>query len=60
MFLKQSQSIDHAARIAHFALGAVRAANETPIDIDNPYLGNVQIRVSMFQGHSNLTSIMHA
>ena len=40
------QSTDHAARIARFALDAMQAAYETPIDMDDPSRGTVHIRVS--------------
>ena len=39
------QSSDHAARIARFALGALQAAYETSIDVDDPSRGTVHIRV---------------
>ena len=40
------QAGDHAARIARFALGAMAAAYETSIDLDDPSRGTVHIRVS--------------
>ena len=39
------QANDHAARIARFSLAAMEAARETPIDVENPILGMVKIRV---------------
>ncbi len=40
------QTGDHAARIARFALGAMNAAYETPIDLDDNSSGTVHIRVT--------------
>ena len=44
------QTLDHAKRIAEFALGSMQAANETLIDLDNPDRGYVQIRVGLNSG----------
>jgi len=41
---------DHAKRIAEFSIAAVRAANETPIDVDDPSKGNVSIQVGVSSG----------
>jgi len=41
---------DHTVRIANFAIDAIRAANETPIDIENLSLGCVEIRVGFHSG----------
>ena len=41
---------DHVERIAEFAIDAVKAANSTIIDIDNPDLGYVHIRVGFHSG----------
>jgi len=48
--LVKDQPEDHAKRIAEFAMEAVVAANETPIDIDEPSKGNVNIRVGFHSG----------
>jgi class 3 adenylate cyclase len=41
---------DHAKRLAQFAIAAVQAASETPIDLDDLSRGNVQIRVGFHSG----------
>lgn len=41
---------DHVKRIAEFAIDAVRAANETLIDVDDPSKGFVEIRVGFHTG----------
>ena len=41
---------DHAARMARFSIDAVRAANETLIDEDDPSKGYVMIRVGFHSG----------
>ena len=41
---------DHAKRIAEFAIEAVKAANETLIDVDDPTRGTVNIRVGVHSG----------
>lgn len=48
--LVKDQENDHAARIARFAIDAVAAANETPIDQDDASMGTVQIRVGFHSG----------
>lgn len=45
--LVKDQSDDHVKRIAEFAIDAIKAANETPIDEGDPSKGNVNIRVGM-------------
>lgn len=47
--LNQSQS-DHSARIARFAVDAVRAAQNIVIHPDRPEMGNVKIRVGVHSG----------
>ena len=37
-------------RIAEFAVHAIKCANETPIDVERPELGNLQIRVGFHCG----------
>ena len=46
----QKQDTDHAKRIAEFSLQAMKAANETLIDLDDPSQGHVQIRVGFHSG----------
>lgn len=41
---------DHAARIARFSMDALRAAQSTPIHLERPEMGNVQIRVGFHSG----------
>lgn len=41
---------DHAKRIAEFAIDVIKAANGTIIDIDDPALGYVNIRVGFHSG----------
>jgi serine/threonine protein kinase len=48
--LFDDQWSDHAKRIALFAISAVKVANETLIDVDDPSRGNVQIRVGFHTG----------
>lgn len=48
--LVKNQDRDHVKRIALFAIEAVKAASETPIEPDDPSLGNVQIRVGFHSG----------
>ena len=48
--LVQDQDVDHTKRIAEFAMDAVIAANETPIDLDDSSKGNVSIRVGFHSG----------
>merc|ERR1712151_391890 len=45
-----NQEQDHAKRIAQFAMRAIKAANETLIDPDDPDKGNVNIRVGFHSG----------
>jgi hypothetical protein len=46
------QSGDHAARMARFAIAALRVAGSTLIDPDDPARGPVRIRVGMHSGHT--------
>ena len=48
--LVKDQNMDHVKRVAEFALAAVDEASKTPIDLDNPSLGNVEIRVGFHSG----------
>jgi class 3 adenylate cyclase len=49
--LSDDQPDDHAARLARFAIAAVRAARETPIDPAGPLLaGHVQLRAGLHCG----------
>lgn len=48
--LVSPQDDDHALRIARFAIGAIKAANNTPIDMDDPSKGSVRIRVGFHSG----------
>lgn len=48
--LVKDQSTDYCKRIAEFAIEAVAASNETLIDIDDPSLGYVNIRVGFHCG----------
>lgn len=48
--LVKDQPIDHAKRIAQFAVDAVAAANETPIDLEDKSKGFVNIRVGFHSG----------
>lgn len=41
---------DHCKRISEFAIDAIRVANQTLIDEDNPDLGFVNIRVGFHSG----------
>ena len=41
---------DHAVRIAEFAMEAMKAANETPIDVDQPNKGNIRLRTGFHSG----------
>jgi class 3 adenylate cyclase len=47
--LSKNQS-DHAVRMARFSVEAMHAANHTLIDVDDPSLGCVQIRVGFHSG----------
>mmetsp|Transcript_24363 Transcript_24363/g.54895 ORF Transcript_24363/g.54895 Transcript_24363/m.54895 type:complete len:1195 (-) Transcript_24363:108-3692(-) len=48
--LVEDQPFDHALRIARFAIGAIKAAQSTPVDLDDPSKGTVQIRVGFHCG----------
>ena len=48
--LVADQHADHAVRIAEFALEAMETARNTPVDLDNPSLGNLEIRVGFHSG----------
>ena len=48
--LVKNQSTDHCKRIAQFALDAIRVANETLIDVDDPSRGYINIRVGFHTG----------
>ena len=48
--LVKDQPTDHTKRIAQFALDAVKAANETLIDTDDPSKGHVNIRCGFHSG----------
>ena len=44
------QPEDHVKRIAEFAADAIVAANDTQVDLENPELGFVNIRVGFHSG----------
>ena len=48
--LVKDQSSDHVLRLAQFSLDAIKVANQTPIDPDDPTKGFVQIRVGFNTG----------
>ena len=48
--LVKDQSEDHCKRIAEFAIDAVRAANDTPIDESDLSMGTINIRVGFHSG----------
>jgi len=48
--LVKDQLDDHAKRIADFAIDAIKAANETNVDEDDPGMGLVNIRVGFHSG----------
>ena len=48
--LVTDQQEDHAVRIAEFAQQAIEAARNTPIDLDDPSKGNLEIRVGFHCG----------
>ena len=48
--LVEDQLNDHAVRMARFAVSAIQAARNTLIDLDNPSLGTVRIRVGLHSG----------
>ena len=41
---------DHTARVAHFAIDAVAAADTVEINVEDPSLGNIEIRVGFHAG----------
>ena len=48
--LVKDQSNDHASRMADFAVDALKAANETPIDPEDPSKGFVNVRIGFHSG----------
>jgi class 3 adenylate cyclase len=46
----KNQPDDHATRIAEFSIAAIKAANETLIDADDPERGYLNIRVGFHSG----------
>ncbi len=48
--LVREQQEDHTLRIAEFALQATETARKTPIDLEDPSLGNLEIRVGFHSG----------
>ena len=48
--LVTDQQEDHTVRIAEFALQAMETARKTPIDLEVPSLGNLEIRVGFHSG----------
>jgi len=48
--LVKNQADDYVARIAAFAVDAIKAANETLIDLDDPEKGHINIRVGFHAG----------
>ena len=48
--LVKDQQEDHAKRIAAFAVDAIKAANETLIDPDDPDKGHLDIRCGFHTG----------
>lgn len=46
----QDQGNDHAKRLAEFAIDAVKAASEVPLDEDDAAKGFVEIRVGLNSG----------
>ena len=48
--LVKDQESDHAKRVAMFAFDAIKAANSTLIDIEDPTQGYVNIRVGFHSG----------
>jgi hypothetical protein len=57
--LVEGQEADHALRIAHFAISAIDCAQKTPIDVDNPALGNIHIRVGFHSGPGTQQLVKH-
>lgn len=58
--LVEDQEDDHAKRLAEFAIDAVKAANEVPLDENELSLGYIQIRVGLNSGRSYLLVFMDA
>ena len=60
--LVKDQSADHCKRVAQFALEAIKIANETLIDQDDPSKGSVEIRVGFHSGPvvSNVVGSLNA
>lgn len=52
---------DHAKRIAEFSIAALKAANETPIDEEDPSKGFVEITAGFSSGHvvANVVGTTH-
>ena len=48
--LVKDQKEDHVKRLAEFAIDAVQAASELPLDEEDPLMGYVQIRVGLHSG----------
>jgi len=48
--LVKDQGMDHAKRVAEFAIETIKAAADTPILCDDPNLGTVRIRVGIHCG----------
>lgn len=48
--LMKEQEQDHAKRIALFSIDAIKAANETLIDPEDPSMGPIRIRVGFHTG----------
>ena len=48
--LVKDQPTDHCKRVAQFAMEAIKAANETLIDIEDPSRGYINIRVGFHTG----------
>ena len=49
----EDQPADHAARIARFAVDALRAARSTPVDPDDPLSPRVRLRIGLHCGAVN-------
>lgn len=48
--LVEDQPDDHIKRIAEFSIDAIQAAQDTPVNLENPLLGAVQIRCGFHVG----------
>jgi class 3 adenylate cyclase len=48
--LVKDQSCDHVSRCAQFAIEATKIASETPVDVDDPSKGFIQIRIGFHTG----------